>query len=427
MNADSGLPLPPNPEQPSGSAVAARTGLPPVEPPSGKFIAQLFLVPGLIVLVVVCLLLGGHWLFGGPQSPEQFLKKLDDSNAEIRWRAAADLSQVLPRDDQMAANASFALDLTERLQQAMRRTAPLEKALLERQRAPAPEATDPDLKTREDERKVLLFLSSSLGHFVVPVGAPLLRELATTPTDAAELGEIRARRRQAVLALWMLGDNVRKFAKLAPERQAQILDTLKEQSTAGGARGQWAEQAYFFLKDLQVGRDSPVLQVDRTLVECASDDDTFLRKQVASALTYWPGPRVEETLLRLLHDDGHGNTDDRPREVEQRDIRYNAAQTLARLGSDQALQAFGLYREMLDEPKQLELWSLKEGDQTLAQDAFARELILYTLKALQQLHTKNPKLDLSPLRPAIDQLAQSKNLALSNEAKQTQLVLDGNR
>src|SRR5262245_14361887 len=45
-------------------------GLPPVTPPSGRFIAQLFFVPGLIVAVAVLLLLAFRYLFGGTQTPE---------------------------------------------------------------------------------------------------------------------------------------------------------------------------------------------------------------------------------------------------------------------------------------------------------------------------------------------------------------------
>ncbi|HLQ43503.1 MAG TPA: hypothetical protein VK137_02140, partial [Planctomycetaceae bacterium] len=46
--------------------------LPPVEPPSGRFIVQLFVVPGLIVAAIV-----GVWLlFGKLASAEQDWQKL---------------------------------------------------------------------------------------------------------------------------------------------------------------------------------------------------------------------------------------------------------------------------------------------------------------------------------------------------------------
>src|SRR5262249_48094490 len=93
-------------------------GLPPVAPPTGKFLIQLFLVPGLIVALVVGLLLIVYWLINGPRSPDSYLTKLDDANPDIRWRAAADLAQILPRDSGLASDANFALQLADRLDKA---------------------------------------------------------------------------------------------------------------------------------------------------------------------------------------------------------------------------------------------------------------------------------------------------------------------
>src|SRR5438067_13590631 len=94
-------------------------GLPPVTPPSGRHVAQLFLIPGLIVAGAVTLLLGFSWLAGGSRTPEQFLKNIDSANTDIRWRAANDLAQVLKRDDKLAADPAFALRLTERFARAL--------------------------------------------------------------------------------------------------------------------------------------------------------------------------------------------------------------------------------------------------------------------------------------------------------------------
>src|SRR5438552_12424633 len=82
-------------------------GLPPVVAPSGRFIAQLFLVPGLIVAGAVVVLLGFSWLSSGNRSPEAFLRDLDSANVDIRWRTASDLAQVLKRDDGLAMNVDF--------------------------------------------------------------------------------------------------------------------------------------------------------------------------------------------------------------------------------------------------------------------------------------------------------------------------------
>src|SRR5947209_7767626 len=96
---------------------SADPGLPPVAPPSGRFIAQLFLVPGLITLVLVLIWLAGHYLVAEKRSPKYFIDNLDSSNEDIRWRAASDLAQVLKRPESidLASDAGFALDLAERL------------------------------------------------------------------------------------------------------------------------------------------------------------------------------------------------------------------------------------------------------------------------------------------------------------------------
>src|SRR4051812_24089917 len=104
-------------------------GLPPVQPPSGRQILRLFVVPALIVLVLVGLFLVGPSLARGlgrlfglasadTRSADGFLRDLDSSNPEVRWRAASDLAQVLLRKPELASDADFALALAERLRSA---------------------------------------------------------------------------------------------------------------------------------------------------------------------------------------------------------------------------------------------------------------------------------------------------------------------
>src|ERR687894_61497 len=99
------LPTPDQPDHPKA--------LPPVQPPSGRFIAQLFLVPGLIVALAVLLLLAFRYTIGSGYTPESFLKQLDNDNADIRWRGASDLAQVLKRPESVGLKTDdvFALDL----------------------------------------------------------------------------------------------------------------------------------------------------------------------------------------------------------------------------------------------------------------------------------------------------------------------------
>jgi hypothetical protein len=68
------------------------SGLPPVIPPSGRMIAQLFVVPGLIVAGAIAIIFGFTWLAGGHRTPDSFLDGLKSANPEVRWRAASGLA-----------------------------------------------------------------------------------------------------------------------------------------------------------------------------------------------------------------------------------------------------------------------------------------------------------------------------------------------
>ena len=164
-------------EYPSAVPEPAK-GLPPVQAPSGRHIAQLFLVPGLIVAGAVTILLGFSWLAGGSRAPDQLLKNIDSANPDIRWRAANDLAQVLKRDDKLAADPVFGLRLTERFVKGLDELDRLEKA-----RAELPgQADDRDVATATKnliaQRNYVQYLGACLGNLSVPVGVSVLVELA---------------------------------------------------------------------------------------------------------------------------------------------------------------------------------------------------------------------------------------------------------
>jgi hypothetical protein len=99
-------------------------GLPPVTPPSGKFIVQLFLVPGLIVVGILAVVIPIVVWQSRPYRPEALLADLRSANADVRWRAAERLAQMLPRDckepsPRYAFDAKFALDLAEEMRKAI--------------------------------------------------------------------------------------------------------------------------------------------------------------------------------------------------------------------------------------------------------------------------------------------------------------------
>jgi|GEM_PF-864290 len=73
--------------------------LPPVQPPSAGFIVQLFLVPGLIVLVIVGVLVLFVKLASNDQDWKKLLVRINSPNDNIRWRAALELAQMLRADE----------------------------------------------------------------------------------------------------------------------------------------------------------------------------------------------------------------------------------------------------------------------------------------------------------------------------------------
>src|SRR5262249_39922869 len=174
------------------------------------------------------------------------------SNADVRWRAASDLAQVLLRDDQLSSDPKFALDLTERLQRALRSLSATEAALA--QQAHRPDDLEPNRKQFEDERTYVLYLMACVGNVRVPVAVPVLKGLAERQ-EGADPDALAQRRVRAVWALANLGEHLqpfddaakerlqqgeslKRFGMLSPARQQFVLDRLAEEADKGGERGQ---------------------------------------------------------------------------------------------------------------------------------------------------------------------------------------------
>src|SRR5262249_49860068 len=153
--------------------------------------------------------------------------------------------QVLPRDPALATNTRFALDLTERLRDALKNNRASEKV---RQEQLKEEKGDPSPVPRPllAERAHIWYLTGCLGHFQVPVAVPLLQEMALD-RSGGDAEAVFRRRSLAVQALSLVGDSVRKFQALPAEKQNQVLADLKAESEAGGDRGRWAADALAFL------------------------------------------------------------------------------------------------------------------------------------------------------------------------------------
>ena len=89
--------------------------LPPVEPPTAGFIAQLFLIPALIVCVLVAVYLLFGKIAGGQRSPQEYLTDLRGANEERRWLAAHELALFLQHDQKWQNDEQLAKDLAGEL------------------------------------------------------------------------------------------------------------------------------------------------------------------------------------------------------------------------------------------------------------------------------------------------------------------------
>lgn len=422
--------------QPQGPSPAphAGKGLPPVLPPSGTHIVKTFLVPLLIVGGLLGIWALVMWKFGGPRTPESYLVELRSDNLDRRWRAADDLAQRLPGDDWLASNPAFTLELVADLHQALGETREADAALAKKLKDEPQADVAQERKDLEEKRNYACYLASCVSGFCTPAGVGPLKRMALE--GAGGPADVRAAlRRWALWSLANLGQNLKRFDGLPAERQEAVIAGFEEQASAEGERGLWAKETAAYLKDRRAGR-APALGVDEVLVRCAEDGNPVLRLFAVFATNFWPGgDAVEEALLARLGDKGEGedqiaalhegakNLVVEYRKNEGLGIRYQAAVALARRGSAQApLDVLG---EMLDESVQLEkhrVRSAKDGREAPDKVATYGDME-NALKAIAELHRKNPRVNLAALDTAIDKLKRSDNPAVRKEAERTREAL----
>jgi len=109
------------------------------------------------------------------------------------------------------------------------------------------------------------------------------------------------------------------------------------------------------------------------------------------------------------------------------EVRYNATLSLVRRGSEHVKdeQVWENLNEMLDEEQQLRNFRLKNKDGTeVSDEPAARMTVISALQAIDELHNRRPDLDLSGLKPAIEKLTNSSNVAVRTEATRTKLLLE---
>jgi hypothetical protein len=415
-------------------------GLPAFLPPSGAHIVKLFVVPllivgGLLLAAYAFLLITGGSVL---RSPESYLADLRNGNPDVRWRAAQDLAQVLPRDEpgaaELASNPTFGLELAVDLGKSLDELADAEKSVEKKQKDDPEANLASERKDLDARRNFTLFLSSCVGSLRTPVGVEPLKRMALE--GAGGPADVRATLRlRALWALANLGQNLKRFDALSPERRQAVIAGFEGQAGAEGERGQWAKASAAYLKERQEGRDTS-LGVDTVLVRCMSDSNPFLREVAVFATNFWPGGTdVEDALVARLNDKGAGedqlaeslegakNLVVQFRKNEGLGIRYQAVVALARRGSSQT--PLDVLAEMLDESKQMELHKVrltKDGRESVDPAAAYGEME-NALKAIVELHHKNTSMNLTVLETPLEKLSKSDNPQIRQEAEQTREAL----
>jgi HEAT repeat protein len=159
--------------------VSQDDSLPPVEPPNAAFLVQLFLVPGVIVAIIVCVWLAFHWLAHLGSDPQAYVKTLRRDN-EGRWQAALNLANDLrgPGGAALKSDESLATELGRILGDEVASG-----------------------RSGEQSQTLRLYLCRALGEFAIPAAAGQLVERATNLSDPQTA-------RAAVEALAVLNTNL---------------------------------------------------------------------------------------------------------------------------------------------------------------------------------------------------------------------------
>jgi hypothetical protein len=264
---------------PTSPTVPPDETLPPVQPPNAGFLVQLFVIPGLIVLVMVLVWTLVKWLPQMGNDAETNVRALEGSGAN-RWQAAVNLANLLRGDTtgELKRNEELAGRLAAKLHQEIS-----------------------DARSGEDAQLLRVYLATALGEFHVAAGLPVLVEAINTDEPADKKPSLRA---AAVRAVAVLSSNLKKVsgdpitdsaavaAVIAASRESDSLLRTTAAFALGEIGGSAAdERLRVLLDDLA---------------------HPYARYNAATALARRGEPAVVEVLVELL-------TTDEPPETSEKD------------------------------------------------------------------------------------------------------------
>jgi len=317
--------------------------LPPVEPPSAGFILQLFVVPGVIVVIIVMVWLMFNWLAQKGNDPRAYIDQLQRNNA-VRWQAAVNLANAL-REPNSASGQELKQDHATAQKLA--------------------DILDTELATGSTDEKLVtlrVFLCRTLGEFQVPEGLPVL--MKATSESKEKHPEVR---RSALEAIALLAENVRKADPGHSFSQPGLEDALIEAADPQSLRTLTATDK----------------ESDRP-----EREEAARRSAAAFTLGVVGGDKSLAKLRSMLRD-------------ADADVRYNAATGLARHG-DAACEE--VLVEMLD-PTAAE--GLKNEKQKGSHEYKRAMILVNGLRAAGRLAQQNTTDGLKDLSAAVDKLVDA--------------------
>ena len=203
----------PHSDSPSDSeqTVAPDATLPPVQPPSAGFILQLFIIPGVIVLVVILVWLAFHWLAHMGSNPAEMIREMRQNKANS-WQLAYNFSEELRLNEASRSDRELAGELASFLDQLLNEPLPPNASL-----------TSGDPRGQEIVRRG--FLCKALGEFMLPeIVLPVLIRAAGTHSNDDELRV----RLAALEAIALLIENTRQKESIENKALETFLLTASE-------------------------------------------------------------------------------------------------------------------------------------------------------------------------------------------------------
>lgn len=236
--------------------------LPPVEPPSAAFLVQLFLVPGVIVAIIVCVWLAFHWLAHLGNDPQAYVRTLRRAN-EGRWQAALNLANDLrgPNGSGLKADVKLASELGSILDDEVGSG-----------------------RTGEQSETLRLYLCRALGEFSVPeAAAALVRRVNANDDDPTT--------QAAIEAIAVLATNLQKAGR-SFENRDDVVAAVLVATTSANSR---VRDACGFTLGVLGGERS----IDG-LLRLVGDPSADVRSNAALGLARLGQPDAYDTLSEML-------------------------------------------------------------------------------------------------------------------------------